>query len=416
MKYIKTPLPSGTHLWKTEDFFALRAEPEDRVEFALHHLQSGKYLQYGSVFSSTSDGALTAESFNVVVDQTVADSSQSSGYTAQTRSVCQRFTFEKVGTGDNAYYHILPYLRLQTDAANSDTIEIKGSYRSEYRLGVVNGVVKVVQIPVTNGEAEDPTSGRWLLQQTAGGKYLIKNVSTGTYLNMENNAVCLTQQQPRSTLWTLKAISLAMEKDYQQYTNTCGAASGKMIVNYLIGSRNIDVSSYPEATFCDHQFIRKYREVNGIDYSSQNGIGYIRDTINSIVGSQLYTCNWDSLDNKALSFRIVKSLNQGCPVLIQIKPLIDQASVVGYYYQQNDNKGHYFVVKGCYYNSTTGEYDSVVNETHYKFGATSVSSYSWSETHSHPQSKAPGGRDLVLTSNLLHTIYDQRYHGMIYKA
>ncbi len=82
---------------------------------------------------------------------------------AQTPEICQRFTFEKVGTGDNAYYHILPYLRLQTDAANSDTIEIKGSYRSEYRLAVVNGVVKVVQIPVTNGEAEDPASGRWWL-------------------------------------------------------------------------------------------------------------------------------------------------------------------------------------------------------------------------------------------------------------
>ena len=334
---------------------------------------------------------------------------------AQTPEICQRFTFEKVGTGDNAYYHILPYLRLQTDAANSDTIEIKGSYRSEYRLAVVNGVVKVVQIPVTNGEAEDPTSGRWILQKIAGGKYRIFNVAANQALTIENNALSLSSGTT-DILWELKAISLAMEKDYQQYTNTCGAASGKMIVNYLIGSRNIDVSSYPETTFCDHQFIRKYREVNGIDYSSQNGIGYIRDTINSIVGSQLYTCNWDSLDNKAFGFRIVKSLNQGCPVLIQIKPLIDQASVVGYYYQQNDNKGHYFVVKGCYYNSTTGEYDSVVNETHYKFGATSVSSYSWSETHSHPQSKAPGGRDLVLTSNLLHTIYDQRYHGMIYKA
>ena len=401
-------LPNASHLWKPVDFFALQAAPEDRVEFALHHLQSGKYLQYGSVFSSTSDGALTAESFNVVVDQTVADSSQSSGYTAQTRSVCQRFTFEKKDVEGDVYYHILPLLRVDE--------EVKCVYRSEYRLVSENGTVKVKEMTVTEATVEDPTSGRWRLQQTAGGKYLIKNVATGTYLNVENDTVCLTQQQPRSTLWELKAISLAMEKDYQQYTNTCGAASGKMIVNYLIGSRNIDVSSYPEATFCDHQFIRKYREVNGIDYSSQNGIGYIRDTINSIVGSQLYTCNWDSLDNKALSFRIVKSLNQGCPVLIQIKPLIDQASVVGYYYQQNDNKGHYFVVKGCYYNSTTGEYDSVVNETHYKFGATSVSSYSWSETHSHPQSKAPGGRDLVLTSNLLHTIYDQRYHGMIYKA
>ena len=158
---MKTSLANGTHLWKTEDFFALRAEPEDRVEFALHHLQSGKYPEYESVFGSGSSGALTVEEFNAVVDETVADSSQSYGYTAQTRAVCQRFTFEKVGTGDNAYYHILPYLRLRSESADGETTEIKGSYRSEYRLAVVNGAVKVMQ----TADGEDPASGRWILQK-----------------------------------------------------------------------------------------------------------------------------------------------------------------------------------------------------------------------------------------------------------
>ena len=51
-------------------------------------------------------------------------------------------------------------------------------------------------------------------------------------LTVENNTLTLTSGTAH-ILWELKAISLAMEKDYQQYTNTCGAASGKMVVNYL---------------------------------------------------------------------------------------------------------------------------------------------------------------------------------------
>ena len=121
------------------------------------------------------------------------------------------------------------------------------------------------------------------------------------------------------------------------------------------------------------------------------------------------------MDNKALGFRIVKSLNQGCPVLIQIKPLIDQASVVGYYYQQNDNKGHYFVVKGCYYNSTTGEYDSVVNETHYKFGAHPLGKYGSTE-QVYRICNNIGGRDLVVEFSMLHQVYLQRHMALMHVA
>ena len=417
-------LPNASHLWKPVDFFALQAAPEDRVEFALHHLQSGKYLQYGSVFSSTSDGALTAESFNVVVDQTVADSSQSSGYTAQTRSVCQRFTFEKVGTGDNAYYHILPYLRLQTDAANSDTIEIKGSYRSEYRLGVVNGAVRVVQIPVTNGEAEDPTSGRWLLQQTAGGKYLIKNVSTGTYLNMENNAVCLTQQQPRSTLWTLKAISLAMEKDYQQYTNTCGAASGKMVVNYLAAYWKASMLQNGAAPKVDDDaFIEQFEAEMGESYTTE--IEGITKTVNRYLDEQHQYTHTYGEKNNTLQHMLSQSLKGFFPAIINIKPhknlkdnpTIDseQLPVFGYGYDANSDNGHYFVVKGLYYNSDTKKYDSIINETHYKFGAHPLGKYGSTE-QVYRICNNIGGRDLVVEFSMLHQVYLQRHMALMHVA
>ena len=254
---------------------------------------------------------------------------------AQTPEICQRFTFEKVGTGDNAYYHILPYLRLQTDAANSDTIEIKGSYRSEYRLAVVNGVVKVVQIPVTNGEAEDPTSGRWLLQQTAGGKYLIKNVSTGTYLNMENNAVCLTQQQPRSTLWTLKAICLNAEKDYQRTSYTCGAASATMIMNYLMPDSSITEEQYVEGC---NQFGRNYQNLPNSTQKYYQSIGYNKLYMNALLKEKInqepYSVIWNIPDISKLDllYYCSKSINNKYPVLyhMETKGRLEIISVWGY--------------------------------------------------------------------------------------
>ncbi len=101
-------------------------------------------------------------------------------------------------------------------------------------------------------------------------------------------------------------------------------------------------------------------------------------------------------------------------MFIQIRPKAPQASVMGYYY--TGAGGHYFVVKGCYYNSAEGRYDSVVNETHHKFGMDSAKGFYWSDTHTHPKTKAPGGRDLVLPAEMLHTIYMQRYCGMLFKA
>ena len=399
MKYIKTPLPIGTHLWKTEDFFALCAEPEDRVEFALHHLQSGKYLQYGSVFSSTSDGALTAESFNVVVDQTVADSSQSSGYTAQTRSVCQRFTFEKKDVEGDVYYHILPLLRVDE--------EVKCVYRSEYRLVSENGTVKVKEMTVSGVAVEDPTSGRWRLQQTAGGKYLIKNVSTGTYLNMENNAVCLTQQQPRSTLWELKAISLAMEKDYQQYTNTCGLASARMILKYLRGTDTTDL-----------EWLQSCHNVTNKVYDFT--IAKIAQTMNAYLGTgPMYSVTGSSKSLMDFQELISNSINQFYPLIVNNKPLeyIAQAEAFGYCYSQNAG-GHYYVVKGLYYSDLNG-YQAVINETHYKFGEVPLGRYD-RETDSIESldreriTNNIGGRDVVVDYSMLHTVYSQSNHGVMY--
>ena len=389
-------LPNASHLWKPVDFFALQAAPEDRVEFALHHLQSGKYLQYGSVFSSTSDGTLTAESFNVVVDQTVVDSSQSYGYTAQTRAVCQRFTFEKVGTGDNAYYHILPYLRLRSE---SETTEIKGSYRSEYRLAVVNGAVKVMQ----TADGEDPASGRWILPKTAGGKYRIFNAAANKALTVENNTLMLTPGNAH-ILWELKAISLAMEKDYQQYTNTCGLASARMILRYLTGTDITDLG-----------WLQECQRVIGSGYNFQ--IASIASTMNDLLGTgRHYSVTGGAKTSGSFQTMVSDSLNQFYPLIVNNKPSEDVAQVEALGYVSN---GHYFVVKGLYYNEKEQRYDSVINETHYKFGEAPWGRYD-SDTNTIETLNRErvtdniGGRDTVVEYSMLYTVYSQSNHGVMY--
>ena len=328
---------------------------------------------------------------------------------AQTPEICQRFTFEKVGIGDNAYYHILPYLRLQTDAANSDTIEIKGSYRSEYRLAVVNGVVKVVQIPVTNGEAEDPTSGRWILQKIAGGKYRIFNVAANQALTIENNALSLSSGTT-DILWELKAISLAMEKDYQQYRDTCGAASGRMVVNYLIGS-----------SLNDNDFLNRFLSFYDVyDYELEHITTIVNDYIYTDDESDQYSYTNSFETSYNLQNKLSVSLNKQYPVIVNIKPLETyeaQAKAFGYCYSE-DGGGHYFVVKGLYYNNKEQRYDSVINETHYKFGATPSGKYN---DPNNPHIIVPdtnenniGGRDTIVSYDMLYTVYTQRYKHIMY--
>ena len=389
-------LANGTYLWKTEDFFALRAEPDDKVEFALHHLQSGKYPEYESVFGSGSSGALTVEEFNAVVDETVADSSQSYGYTAQTRAVCQRFTFEKVGTGDNAYYHILPYLRLRSE---SETTEIKGSYRSEYRLAVVNGAVKVMQ----TAEGEDPASGRWILQKTAGGKYRIFNAAANKALTVENNTLMLTPGNAH-ILWELKAISLAMEKDYQQYTNTCGLASARMILRYLTGTDITDLG-----------WLQECQRVIGSGYNFQ--IASIASTMNDLLGTgRHYSVTGGAKTSGSFQTMVSDSLNQFYPLIVNNKPSEDVAQVEALGYVSN---GHYFVVKGLYYNEKEQRYDSVINETHYKFGEAPWGRYD-SDTNTIETLNRErvtdniGGRDTVVEYSMLYTVYSQSNHGVMY--
>ena len=140
--------------------------------------------------------------------------------------------------------------------------------------------------------------------------------------------------------------------------------------------------------------------------------------MNSYLNSdnQLYKFYDSLLTQNNLQETIAKSLNKAYPVAINIKPLEtynDQVTGFGYFYRVESNNGHYFVVKGLYYNSDTKKYDSVINETHYKFGAHPLGKYG-STSPVYRQYNNIGGRDTVVCFDILHQVYTQRHYGLMY--
>ena len=98
------------------------------------------------------------------------------------------------------------------------------------------------------------------------------------------------------------------------------------------------------------------------------------------------------------------------------KPSEDVAQVEALGYVSN---GHYFVVKGLYYNEKEQRYDSVINETHYKFGEAPWGRYD-SDTNTIETLNRErvtdniGGRDTVVEYSMLYTVYSQSNHGVMY--
>ena len=70
-------------------------------------------------------------------------------------------------------------------------------------------------------------------------------------------------------------------------------------------------------------------------------------------------------------------------------------------------------MKGLYYNSDTKKYDSVINETQYKFGAHPLGKYGSTE-QVYRQYNNIGGRDTVVCFDTLHQVYTQRHYGLMY--
>ena len=111
------------------------------------------------------------------------------------------------------------------------------------------------------------------------------------------------------------------------------------------------------------------------------------------------------------------SIQKFYPAIVNVRPhknLVGNPNVAsqqllefGYGYDaNNDASGHYFVVKGLYYNEKEQRYDSVINETHFKFGATPKNRNSTTNNI--------GGRDTVVSFDILHKVYEQRNKNVMY--
>ena len=84
------------------------------------------------------------------------------------------------------------------------------------------------------------------------------------------------------------------------------------------------------------------------------------------INQEPYSVIWNipNISKLELLYYCSKSINNKYPVLyhMETKGRLEIISVWGY-----NSGGHYVVSKGVYYNNTSGNYEFVVNDPHYKF-------------------------------------------------
>ena len=97
-----------------------------------------------------------------------------------------------------------------------------------------------------------------------------------------------------------------------------------------------------------------------------------------------------SIDNSNGYFLTTSnSLKLGYPVQVLIQSKSSEASKLGY-----TSSGHFFVLKGQYYNPISQIYETVSNDCHYMFGPNDNNSYT----------NDIGGRDLIIDFTTFYTI------------
>lgn len=382
--------------WNLEDAFSIQAEFTDNAEFVFYNLASDQCLQYNSVYSANM--GLTVTDYNPVIDETIASSSYSDGYTAQTREVCQRFKFEPVydADGDLLYFYILPYLKVNAN-------DIKGAYRSDYRLAVdENGNLYVRYVD----DGEDATNTCFTFEGDADScQWQIASddtVQLGLVADIDGNYT--VKMGSTYTSWYVKTICLNVIKDYQRDNNTCGTAAGAMVLKYFNVKIENDAGVYVDI---DEGSFKKYMQNK---YSANNpgvDLGKVKVSAMELINQNQidnasYTVKWENLSDLQYLNRISNSLNAGHPVIVYMRSFSEDNGYMTFGYESD---GHYIVVKGIVYNSQKQIYEAVINDCHYEFGPNTNGKY--------PANKCNdiGGRDAVVdVQDLIKAMRRGGYH------
>ncbi len=297
-----------------------------------------------------------------------------------TRPRCQRFTFKAVRDteGEILYYLILPYLKLSGD--------VEGSYKENYHLTLkTSGEIGICNT-CTEGNPADEC--RWTLSGAITGM-TVTNCGESVNLGVDLDEEIVAGVTAYGTdVWHVIPICLNVETDYQRKTNTCGAACGTMIVNYLKNGVDLITES-------------KFVEDIGGDQNSKH-IGLVKDEVNDNIPQANYIVGWYSnLTSTALMEMLSRSLNHetmNLPIIMNVKPeSSEEKSNWGYSYSTDpDASTHFVVVNGLYYDPITNSYFAIVCDPHYKYDVV-------------------GGRTFVFDWNDLTTAFYQGRESLMHK-
>ncbi|MBE7065106.1 MAG: hypothetical protein E7384_04760 [Ruminococcaceae bacterium] len=219
---------------------------------------------------------------------------------------------------------------------------------------------KYLNNSLTFSDADDTHmySTRWYIVDV-GGKYYICEYFY-SYLHAanpttSNSAISILPFTTSSgCYWKMQLYSLDVTHDWQDANNTCGAASAKMILDYL----GADVSNLSDATIRNKGF----ELLDNPDYGNEHIQLSLNYYCNLLIGQNFYPDTYRyATTNSMDSFQqsIVANVNAGYPVIMHIE--FDGITMPPFNYNTD---GHFIVITGLYVD-LSGQTRVVIVDPHY---------------------------------------------------
>ncbi len=324
--------------WNVFDAYSIKGDISDKREYILYNPVIGKALQFTNGTTNTVSfgefNARTEYAEQVIINKGFYASVYNAEY-------IQRIQFVKpTGVGDNEYY-IKPFLN--------------GAY-SELYLSI-SGTSLVV----------NSTPTLWTVTQNTNGKY---SINSGTYnLGTDmSNTTPIASTTAVNTLWNLDCVGLLVQKDAQDLSNTCGAASSCIILNYL--GFNYTESEYIDCIEGQGKHFTSFKSncecINSIISESVDEYAHS----SNFVSTQFMRINSTSCEEYTLV--VSNSLTEEYPLMINVYTYRDgdsSGTMYGDYIvsHSGESDGHFIVLSGIYYDYSLNEYKIVVDEPNYRY-------------------------------------------------
>lgn len=197
--------------------------------------------------------------------------------------------------------------------------------------------------------AADSTAinAKWYIIAAGNGGYRIHSAYDSSYVLANTSGQTVKAQKSMiNSIWKLKMLCLDVLFFQQQETDTCSAASIRMLLSYY----GVSVSEQEYMTTAGGDYAVIYRMTEMIN-------GYISGTSYNFTDLGNYT-------EYQFRYLLNDNINNSHPMIIGIA-ILDESDP----YFEYTSDGHYVVITGAFYDSEEGACKVVLNDPHFEHSA-----------------------------------------------